>query len=594
MPNTLFLTGSLAPEALEKRLLEEKGPAYVLEFDTMLERSRYPQVTDWLTVRDLASTKEIQALSMEVFAAMRLFLTPRPGLPEEPGDAALRLTTLSGGYMDSAATQLLNDWLCQRLCERWRFERLVVAAGCGVHFEFWRQTAATMKLPIEILQPQKFSRGLIRSVERWYYKKKTRKLNLRPIQKVFQVVSPAANGPLVACISKRVAHLLQDGPPSSRFRVQHLKLADLGSPNPSLLESERTRFEAWWRQWPTTAESTAEESEKELLNRFGPLYAAVGDDMVRRVYPHWSAIRSKAREVLGQIRPDLLLADTQLADDEAVWKLAASDLGIPWIAYSYDQVVNPKMMVVPDYVLADGMRTFPRALQSGYPEDRLINVSSHRRPRTPPRSEAQTEAIFTGSRPEVLFSDPMSIMADPQRSMRCFRAIVTAARQLPKVNFVIKFHPLRASKSELRSFVGMDESEVQSKTLFIKGLKPPGNVRLLAPEASMEERLRSAAILLNTTSMSGHEAFHMGIPVVFLTHHEADSITFPELINRMDMQVTEDGDELAAILGRLIGSRELRQSHIAAQKRYLDEFYWPSQVGLQEGICLALEKLKLL
>lgn len=85
----------------------------------------------------------------------------------------------------------------------------------------------------------------------------------------------------------------------------------------------------------------------------------------------------------------------------------------------------------------------------------------------------------------------------------------------------------------------------------------------------------------------------MGIPVVFLTLHEADSITFPELIHRMDMQVTEDGRELAAILDRLISSREFRQAHITAQKRYLDEFYWPSSVDLNAGVFMALEKLGL-
>ncbi|GEP42494.1 glycosyltransferase [Brevifollis gellanilyticus] len=593
MPHTLFLTGSLAPEALEKRLLEQKGPAFVLEFDTMLDRSRYPQVTDWLTVRDLLTTSDIQGFQKEMFAALSLFLVPRPGLPEEPGDADLRRTALNGAYMDSAFTQLLNTWLCRGLCERWKFDRLVVTAGCGVHFGFWRETAAAMGLPIEILPPRNFKRGLMRNIERWYYKRQSKKLESEGRSETGESVQQTANGPLVACVSKRVSHLLADGPSSTQFRVRHLKLADLGSPDAELLQSERARFEDWWQKWPTAAEASADASDKQLLQRFGPLLKSAGEDLIQRIFPRWSALRAKARALLQQVKPDALLADTQLAEEEGVWKLAALDLGIPVIAYSYDQVVNPKMMVLPAYVLADGMRTYPRALQGGYPEERLINVASHRRPRTPPRTEAQTEAVFTQSRPEVLFSDPMSVVSDPQRSMRCFSAIVEAARLLPKVNFVIKFHPLRAAKSELRSFVGMDESEVQSKMLFIRSLKAPANVKLLAPEASMELRLRSAAVLLNTTSMSGHEAFHMGIPVVFLTEHTTDSITFPELIDRMDMQVTENGKELAAILGRLITSKEFRQSHITAQKRYLDEFYWPSRIDLNTGVCMALDKLGL-
>lgn len=593
MPHTLFLTGSLAPEALEKRLLEEKGPAFVLEFDTMLDRSRYPHVTDWLTVRDLLGTSDLQAFHQEIFAALCLFLQSRPGLSEEPGDAALRRTAMTGAYLDSAFTQLLNTWLCRKLSERWQFDRLVVVAGCGVHFEFWRQMAAERKLPIEILPPRQFKRGWRRKVERWYYKRQARKLEAGARVDAGDVGAGTSEGPFVACVSRRVSRLFQEGQPPSKFRVHHLKLADLGSPDAGLMLSEQGRFEDWWQKWPDAAEATADASEKQLLHQYGPLLKTAGDDLLRKVFPRWSAMRAKARQVLQQVKPDALLADNQLADEEGVWKLAASDLGIPIIAYSYDQVVNPKIMVEPDYVLADGMRTYPRALQNGYPRDRLINVSSHRRPRTPPRTEAQTEAVFTAARPEVLFSDPMSIVSDPQRSMRCFRAIVEAARLLPKVHFVIKFHPLRAAKSELRSFVGMDESEVQSKMHFIRSLKAPANVSFLAPEASMEERLRSAAVLLNTTSMSGHEAFHMGIPVVFLTQHEADSITFPELIHRMDMQVTEDGAELAAILYRLITSREFRQAHISAQRRYLDEFYWPSRIDLNTGVSMALDKLGL-
>lgn len=593
MSHTLFLSGSLALEALEKRLDEEKGPVYVLEFDTQMERAAHPQVVDWLTVSDLLGMPDVQAFHKEVFEAMKLFLTPCPGLEEEPGDAALRRAAMHGAFIDSAFTLLLNDWLFSRLCERWQFDRLVVAAGCGVHFEFWRQTATAKKMPIEVLPPQKFRRGWRRRLERWYYKKQARRQDAASRHEVHDAGSRNISGPLVACVSRRVSKLLQESETSPRFRVQHLKLADLGNPEPDLVASERARFEAWWRQWPAKAEAAADDAGKTLLRRFSHLFLVAGDDLIQNVYPRWSALRAKAREVLRQVRPDMLLADTQLADEEGVWKLAASDLGIPWIAYSYDQVVNPRMMVLPEYVLADGMRTYPRALQGGYPAERLINVASHRRPRTPPRTEAETEAIFTQSRPEVLFSDPMSIVSDPQRSMRCFRAIVQAARLLPQVDFVIKFHPLRAPKSELRSFVGMDESEVQSKMRFIRRLKAPSNVRLLAPEASMEMRLRSAAVLLNTTSMSGHEAFHMGIPVVFLTMHEADSITFPELIHRMDMQVTEDGRELAAILDRLIRSREFRQAHIAAQKRYLDEFYWPSHIDLNAGVFMALEKLGL-
>lgn len=595
MPRTLYLTGSLAPRAMRKRLNEMQGEGVVVvEFDTLLERSAYPSNWQWLTLRDLLSSEDIKIIHNRVYKALDLFLRHRPEIGDTIENVQLRKAAMGGAFMDAIFTRRINELLFQRLMGRFDWSHMVAVAGCGVHFEFWRAMAREHGFTLETLSPEPVQRGWRRWLERFVHKRRNRRLAGQHAAAPTKVGDAVEGGPLVCCVSRRCSRLLAGEAPPRNFVLRHFELRDLGEPDPEVVAEEKARFGEWWGRWQEYATATATPEELGILEVFAPLFREMGVRYSGEVYPTWSALRRKARSRLERVRPDALLADTQLAETEAVWTLAARSLGIPVITYSYDQTVNTRVMNVPDYVLVDGMRSIPRSLENGYPAERLIEVAGHRRPRSTRRSSEDRDRLFAARRPVVLFADPMSVISDPQTCMRCYRSIVEAARQLPGLRFVIKFHPLRAAKSELRSFVGMDESEVRAKRRCIVAMRPPGNVSILAPEADMEECLKTCAVLLNTTSMSGHEAFHMGIPVVFLVRHARDSITFPELVDRMPMLCAEDGRELTAALQLLCGSREQRESHVEAQRHYLDDFYCASDRTIVEGVSCALEKLGIL
>lgn len=591
MPRTLFLTGSLAPKAMRNRLSGMSGEVLVVEFDTLLDRTKLPPHWQWLSLRDLLDGADIKTVHNRVYKALDIYLRARPEIGDTSENLQLRKAAVNGVFMDAIFTRWVNDLLFQRLRERFEWSHMVAAAGCGVHFEFWRTMAGEHGFALETLQPEPVKRGLRRWLERFIHKRRARRRPASSPPTPVAAEHAPADGPLVFCVSRRCTRLLMSEKPPRTFQVRHLDMQALGAPDPDFLSREKARFAQWWASWQENAPATASQEEREILDVFGSLYQEMGSRFSGQVYPLWSALRRNAQAILEKERPDAVLADTQLAESECVWTLAAKSLGIPVVTYSYDQTVNTRVMNPPDYVLVDGMRSIPRSLENGYPEERLIQVAGHRRPKSPRRSRKERDLLFSGGKPVVLFADPMSVISDPQTCMRCYRSVVEAARLLPGLRFIIKFHPLRAAKSELRSFVGMDESEVRAKRRCILSMRPPRNVSLLAPEADMEECLKTCAVLLNTTSMSGHEAFHMGIPVVFLIRHARDSITFPELVDRMSMLCADNGHELADALNLLFNSRQEREAHVEAQRRYLDDFYWPSDRTLVEGVECALQKL---
>ena len=577
MPRTLVLTGSLAPQALERRLAEVAEGAVVLEYDTLLERSRYPGVVAWLSTRDIFGRDAAMPLLAGMTEAMEPYLRSRPELGDRPGDADLRKAALGGEFQDRMSMRLFNLALRDHLWSRFEFDRLVVCAGSGVSFGFWREVAAEKGLPVECLAPEWRPRSLRRRIERWLCR--WRRAPAVVATEAITRETPASEVPLVLCASGRVARLLAREPAAPRFRLQTVTAAELGEPTAESVAAESAHWADWWRRWQ------AEVLDQDPAVRgCRDIHRAMGDHYVQKVYPRWSAFVAKAMARLQELRPALVLADTQIGAEDGVWSLAAARLGIPVASYTYDFLLKPRTMFTPDFALVDGQRGIPRMIAAGYPAERIVDVRGHRRPSAPPRTPEQVEAAFTRRRPQVLHADTMTVITDPQACLHQYRSVVEAARRLPQLDFILKFHPLRAPKSEERGFIGMDESEVQSKTRFLRSLRPPSNVRLAPPEQPMEEAMQSAAVLLNTISVSGHEAFHLGLPVVFLVRHPPEFFLFPELEQRLQPPWGESGEELTQALTRLFGDRDYRQAQVAAQHRYQEEFFWSSRQTLTEAV----------
>jgi hypothetical protein len=591
MAHTLILSGSLTPKALADCLEWEPGPLVVVEFDTLLERRLYPRVEHWANSTDFFGPQDLDEFMATSRSVLVSYLTEGRQCGEPPEDLMLRRAARLEGLSDVVLTRAMHESLVDCLLERFSIRRVVAGAGCGVNFPFWREFAAARGLELRLLPAEWKSRTLSRRWERWNWR-------LRGAIKAWGErgrALPSAtqgSGPRVLCCSSRVLRLLHSNDVEPQVLGRGLQLVgepELGEPDAGLFQREQQRFALWWKRWQAAVLDDPQ-SKAPVPEPFREALRAAAARAVVEVYPRWSALRHKAREWLRATGPEMLVTDTQLGSRELVWQLAAADLGIPVAAYSYDKVLDAAVMMSPDYYLVDGMRAIPRTLAGGYPAERMIEVQTHRRPQAVRPSLRDRQRLLSGPRPRVIFADPMTVLADPQVSLRCFQSVVEASRRLSGVDFFIKFHPLRARKTEQRSFLGMDESEVDAKRREVLRLRPPGNLHFLPPEMGMDRCLDQATVLLNTTSMSGHEAFHLGVPVVFLCRHEADSITFPQLQSWLEPLFADNGETLATILQRLLSDSAMREEHIRAQQRYLDEFYWKPAPSLQQAIGLALQR----
>jgi len=581
MPRTLFLTGSLAPRVMKQRLAAETGELVVLEYDTLLDRAKHPNVTHWTSVTDLVGEADFKAFRERILAALGLYLAFNAAAGDLPGDEDLRRASLPGPPRDNAFFVLVNQAIFDRVRAKHAFDRIIVTPGGGVHFDFWREMARKHGLAIEILQPEWRRRSLQRTLERWRLKKHAR-----------AAVSAAAGpgiqepekGALVLSASRRISKMLEQDGGERGFRLGHVTVEELGQPDADFLKSEAARFEAWWQRWHSQVLEPACAAGDARALDFQHLFPTLGDQLSQEVYPRWSALRRNAVEQLRANQPALVLSDTQINEADHIWCLAARELGIPVVSYTHDNMLNARIMFHPDHVLVDGMRCGPFVRAHGFPSEKITAIRSHRKPSHACRTAAQTEAVFSAPQPRVLLADTMTVLTETQSSLRIYQMLVDAARRLPHVQFCIKFHPLRVGKSEIRSFLGMDESEVQVRQRFLKSLHPPKNLTFIAPEAVLTDCLETAAILLNTTSVSGHEAFQMGVPVISLVRHEADSITFPEIDSWMNQIVATDAVQLADLVQKLITDREFRQAQIEGQLRYLSDYYWKSDLRFTNAI----------
>ena len=154
MPSTLFLTGSVASKAMKQRLSGEKGEVIVLEYDTLLDRALYPNVGRWTSVTDLLSEADFKEFKDQILRALEFFLMNRPETEDLPGDSDLRRAAMPGAYRDTAFFRRVNQTIFERARQKFNFDRLVVTAGGGVHFDSWREMALQHSLPIEIVPPE--------------------------------------------------------------------------------------------------------------------------------------------------------------------------------------------------------------------------------------------------------------------------------------------------------------------------------------------------------------------------------------------------------------------------------------------------------
>ncbi len=575
----LLLSGSLSEKAVLRFL---RSPAaqgcIVVEFDTLLDRRLHPQVGHWFGKSEIVDATAAREVNEHGRSLLASFLEERPELGDSPKAAALRRACLRVQDQQIVIPHLVNARIAAWVMGQFPVSRIIAAAGCGISFPFWRQTAARLGLPLDLLPVENTGWNPRRRLEKWLFRTR-RKIRAAEVQ-LTQVSAPAppiTQGPLVVCASERVTRLLHGAAGPEGCRLVHVSQAQLAKPTEAELAGERTVFSRWWTTWQQKVPAL-----DGGLSEVQAILEPLGRHLVETSCPLYACLKKRALEELRALKPALLLCDTQTDSPERVWSLAAQELGIPVAAYTYDHFVDPKLNFAPDHLLCDSARGTRAATGKGFPAERIIEVQSHRRPRLPELAPAASV------RPCVLFSDSfntaMNAVFDAQSSLRFYRLIIATARRLPEVDFVIKFHPLRGRKTELLSFAGMDENDLQFRKNYLRTLRPPRNVSLLAPESSMADALGRAAVLLNGYSTTAHEAFQAGVPVVFLIRPDPAAPAFPDIDRFLEVLFTTDAAALTDILTHLTKDVAFSARQVAGQRRYLDELYWKPAPPLAEAV----------
>lgn len=582
----LLVHGQLADRTLARCLMDGGTRRLVLEAESFLSACQKASLkmvnTEWINALDVCSADDLVKLDglLDELLAFYLdgFTELESTLRQVPISRRFRAACLGMTCRKWISPYLVNLELARRMFERAAFGKIRVAPGAGISFRAWRQVAGMHNIPVTFFarEPRPFSlkRRLQRLLNRW---------RKRPA-----VVAAAPTEALtglsvdVLCTSIRLARMLQ--PKSEELekaKVSWAYVPDsvLGKPDDSEMRELKLGYAEWWLE----CEALLQEKVRQDPASPCSILIDLGRQQSAEVYPRFAWKYLHAREHLAKARPRLLLCDTQEGSDERAWSLAAADLGIPVAAYTYDHIPQPRFSFSPDWLLCDSGRNAYIAVLRGHAAERIVRVASHRRPA--PKIEN------AGSKKEkiVLYADSFysgtSATVEPQRSYIHYQLIVETARRMPEHQFLIKFHPLRDRKREEQCFIGMDEDELYVRTRYIRDLKPPSNVKLVAPEASMMDWIPKASVLLNSNSTAGLEAFVLGVPVIFL-YQPNTQLGFPRLFDFDACLVAEEPECLKREILRLQNDTVFAEKHTTNQRRYVDEFYWSShgQQTLVAGI----------
>jgi CDP-glycerol glycerophosphotransferase (TagB/SpsB family) len=259
-----------------------------------------------------------------------------------------------------------------------------------------------------------------------------------------------------------------------------------------------------------------------------------------------------------------------------MWSLAAHELEICVVAYSYDGIIELKNAVFPDYLLCDSASIAKESHKIGFPFDKTILVKSHRSLKKPNRG---MRARNMKSR--IVYADTFfcgqSPYEDPGCSYLAYHILIQAALSCPDIEFNIKFHPIRGKKNQNLAWSGFDEGELLMRKKYITDLMPSSNVSFIDPEYKLSEILDDYDILINLNSFAAIEAFEIGIPVIFLSFNEqfSDHNGFNYFNENGSLLSANNSNELVEMLYSIIQNNKLRGNQIHKQYDFISNYLYP-------------------
>ena len=561
---TLVIYGSFGVKNIHA-IIKNWSEVVVLEVDTFLPEEYRCKCAAIETIPPLLPTDAGDAIQNKADQLLDLFLEDLVIIPGVLTSRRFRAACLSIDAWRIVVPYLVCLEYVQKVAEYGPFDRIIVSPGAGVSELAFKQLGQMLSVPVHILEFDRRSPPLIwmmkRRWQRFIEGRNKAKVATSPLllPKVSEVGSNW-------CSDSRLEAVLA----SVDANQQWVRGPVFSEPSEQELAQRKQDYQHWWKLWweKFQKESVITDplSPYHILEELG-LWAS------EEVYPRHSILLKQAEGLIAKWHPCRILIGSMRGRVEFLWGLAAQDQGIPVVVYTVDCHIDPKLCFKPDIALCDDARQLNIALaNSKTMRFDVSRVQSHRKP----SSVRELGNSPLKLRKKLLLADTYyaGVVANSSSllSFWAYQRVIEVAKVLPEYDFYIKFHPVRERPEHRFHFSGLHHLHLWIRDQWIKTMKPSSNVRFLAPEVRLSDKLSEFDLLLNIQSYAGLEAFALRLPVVYLQPLDQEGL-YPLMREQGVMQIATSTDRLHELIELNLNDENHLRSQLDLQNSYLDYFY---------------------
>ena len=576
MPSTLVLTGSLALNRVTEMLIKyQKSEITIIEFDTTINKLRYPWVSKWLTMNELILADEKKSISRTGDVFLEFFLNYDFKDKRVPLHRNFIGSCINFEIKALITSFLINIEVYKKIKGLGAFDQYVIIPGNGINIQAWQAIAKLNNAPIKITKRESCVKPFGRGFKRFL--KRLSKVCLKQFsikgnkQKCFSAD--------ILCVGNRIASILSNEDKYITSKYRQLSDTEISkTDNRKIIFNQNIYSEIWGK---FIRNNSLIEFGSELEYFDSVLFKEVGDIFFNKIFSNKSIIYSNAINVIGKLSPRIVICTTQLGSNERMWSLAAHELEVCVVAYSYDGIIELNNAVFPDYLLCDSAIIAKKSQENGFPHDKSKLVKSHRSLKKPYRGIRARNTKY-----RIVYSDTFfcgySPYEDPSCSYSAYQILIQTALSCPDIEFHIKFHPLRGKKNKNLAWSGFDECELLVRKKYIKDLMPPLNVSLINPNHKLSDILDDYDILINFNSFAAIEAFEIGIPVIFLSFKErlTEDNGFNYFNQNGALLSASNSNELVEMLYSILQNNKLRGNQIQKQYDFISNYFYPESQNI--------------
>ena len=576
MPSTLILTGSLAPKRVHDLIVKyQKSKITVLEFDTTINKLRYPFVSNWLTMNELILPNDKLLISRAGDVFLEGFLNIDFRDKRVPLHRNFIGSCINFEIKALITSFLINIEVYKKIKGLGAFDQYVIIPGNGINIQAWQAIATLHNAPINFAKRESYAKPFGRGLKRFIKRLSLIYLKLFSLKRNKHKCISAD----ILCVGNRIASILLNEDKCITSKYLLLSETEISKTDNRKIIFNQNIYSEIWGNFIRNNPLIEYGSE---LNYFDSvLFKEVGDIFFNKIFPNKSIIYSNAIKVIGKLRPQFVICTTQLGANERMWSLAAHELEICVVAYSYDGIIELKNAVFPDYLLCDSASIANESHEIAFSFDKTILVKSHRSLKKPNRGMRARKMKY-----RIVYADTFfcgyTPYDDPGCSYLADQILIQTALRCSDIEFHIKFHPIRGKKNQNLAWSGFDERELLIRKKYIRDLLPPSNVSFIDPEYKLSDILDDYDILINLNSFAAIEAFEIKIPVIFLFYKEQliDDNGFNYFNENGSLLSANNSNELVEMLYSILQNNKLRGYQIQKQYDFISNYLYPESQNI--------------